>query len=62
MKIFLEVLSGVIIAIVAIIIIRAMSIEMTGLQTGVLVAGILITSGILQEICSAIMKKREAKK
>jgi len=62
MKFFLELLSGGVIGAVAALIARFMNIEMTTVQFGVLLGGIIFTTVITTEIVNAIMKKREEKK
>jgi len=61
MKFLFELLTGVIAGVVAAIILNVMNVEITVTQTGFLVGGTIAVVIMLQEIFSAILKKREEK-
>ncbi|MCL2588080.1 MAG: hypothetical protein FWD84_01585 [Oscillospiraceae bacterium] len=62
MKLVLEIISGAIIGIVGTILIWLLNIEMTAVQSGVLIGGLILTTILMQEVVNAILSKRESKK
>ena len=62
MKLLLEFISGIFAGAVAALIIFIMDIDITVLQTAVLIGGTVFTTIITQEISTTILKKQENKK